>query len=68
MRKYRLADAPGDANTSTTTAAQRLATMWQLALDAWSFTGRALPDYARADAPIRLIRASSPDPRGSGSD
>jgi hypothetical protein len=42
--------------------------MWSLAADAWSFAGRALPSYTRADVPVRVIRASSPDLRSSSSD
>jgi len=55
VRKYRLADAPRD-DIALATAAERLAMMWPIALDAWSFTGRTLPDYARANAPVRVIR------------
>ena len=68
VRKYRLADAPRDDIALAATAAERLAMMWPIALDAWSFTGRSLPDYARADAPVRVIRALGPDQRSSGSD
>lgn len=32
---------------------QGLGMMWQLALDAWAMTGRPLPDYSRAQTPIR---------------
>ena len=38
------------------TAEERLASMWQLALDAWSIRGERLPDYERAQIPGRLIR------------
>jgi hypothetical protein len=37
------------------TAEQHLASMWQLALDAWSLRGEALPSYTRR-APGRVIR------------
>jgi len=33
-----------------------LAMMWQLALDAWAMTGKPLPEYSRAEAPVRCIR------------
>ena len=36
--------------------AERLASMWQLALDAWALRGEELPDYERADMPGELIR------------
>ncbi len=42
-----------------TTAAARLATMWQLALDAWAYRGEPLPEYDRAAMPGRLIRPGS---------
>lgn len=38
------------------TAEARLASMWQLALDAWTLSGRELPRYTRADMPGHLIR------------
>ena len=38
------------------TAEARLASMWQLALDAWALQGRELPRYTRAEMPGRLIR------------
>ncbi|MCB9698507.1 MAG: hypothetical protein H6738_17125 [Alphaproteobacteria bacterium] len=34
----------------------RLASMWQLALDAWAASGRPLPEYPRSAIPGRLIR------------
>lgn len=39
------------------TPEERLATMWQLALDSWSLSGLPLPDYARTAMPGRLIRS-----------
>ena len=38
------------------TPEERLASMWQLALDAWSLRGEALPSYTRAALPGRVIR------------
>lgn len=32
-----------------------LGMMWQLALDAWAMTGRALPDYPRAKIPVQRL-------------
>ncbi|MFK7988520.1 MAG: hypothetical protein AB8I08_21050 [Sandaracinaceae bacterium] len=40
---------------ATSTAAERLGMMWRLTLDAWTSMGRPIPDYARADAPGRVI-------------
>ena len=39
----------------TTTMEQRLAMMWQLALDAWEMTGKELPHYDRNDIPGILL-------------
>jgi hypothetical protein len=66
VRKYRLTETADDA-VPPPSATERLAMMWQLAVDAWSFAGRALPEYARADTPIRVLQAGNPDPRGSDS-
>lgn len=38
------------------TPQERLASMWQLALDAWSLRAEALPTYERAQIPGRLLR------------
>jgi len=56
VRKYRLGQEPSDDLSGTTTAEARLAMMWPLALEAWTLTGRPLPDYARCDTPMRCIR------------
>jgi len=56
VRVYRLGQEPPDRLDQTTTAEERLAMMWPLARDAWSLTGRPLPDYCREDAPVRLLR------------
>lgn len=56
--KTTLAEAPDAENLSaTTTAEQRLAMMWELAVAAWSLTGVPLPEYSRANMPGRVIRA-----------
>lgn len=56
VRKHRLGDEPSDDLSATTTAEQRLEMMWPLALEAWSLSGRPLPDYARSAAPVRRFR------------
>ena len=53
VRKLRLGDEPGDDLSATTTAEERLAMMWPLAVEAWSLTGRQMPEYRREDAPVR---------------
>jgi len=56
LRSYRLGSEPGDDLTAATTAEQRLAMMWELALQAWHLSGRELPTYARHEIPGKLIR------------
>ena len=38
------------------TPQERLASMWQLALDAWAMSGKPLPVYTRAEIPGVVIR------------
>ena len=58
VHKTTLAEQSTAAAPSASTAEERLAMMWQLALDAWALTGRAIPDYPRHEAPGRVIRAA----------
>ena len=55
MRKLRLGDESGDDLSGTTTAEERLAMMWPLAIEAWSLTGRPMPDYERRNTPVRWL-------------
>jgi hypothetical protein len=54
VRVYRLGAEPGDDLRATTTAEERLAMMWPLALEAWDCSGRLVPGYSRSDAPVSL--------------
>ncbi len=56
VRAYRLGEEPAEDLSAVTTAAERLAMMWPLALDAWAAAGRPLPDYPRHQAPVRIVR------------
>ena len=56
VKTFRLGEEPADDLSGTTTAAERIAMVWRLSLDAWALTGRPLPDYNRAQAPGRVIR------------
>jgi len=60
VRAYRLGAEPGDDLSASTSAEERLAMMWPLALEAWELTGRALPVYSRDDTPVsrRLLRSA----------
>lgn len=60
VRKLRLGHESGDDLSATTTAEDRLAMMWPLAVEAWSLTGRPMPNYKRQNAPIkRFSRGTS---------
>lgn len=52
VRAYRLGSEPADDLSAVTTAEERLAMMWPLALEAWELTGRPLPRYTRRETPI----------------
>jgi uncharacterized protein (DUF4415 family) len=51
-RAVKLGEEPGEDLSLWTTPAQRLEMMWTLALEAWSLTGRRLPEYERRDVPV----------------
>lgn len=55
MRKLRLGDEPGDDLSASTTAEERIAMMWPLAVEAWSLTGRPMPEYERRNAPVKWL-------------
>ncbi|MGE3772662.1 MAG: hypothetical protein AB7I32_07030 [Gammaproteobacteria bacterium] len=48
-------EAPSDMSAETA-----LASMWQLALDAWAMTGRPLPAYSRAETPVKRLTMDAP--------
>lgn len=52
VRIFRLGEEPGDDQSRLNTATERLAMMWDLARDAWSLSGRSLPDYTRPETPV----------------
>jgi hypothetical protein len=54
---HRLDASRSDSLSTTTTAQQRLAMMWPLALEAWRVSGTPIPDYTRSEIPSRVIRA-----------
>jgi hypothetical protein len=60
VRKYRLGEEPSEDLSATTTAAERLGMMWQLAQDAWAMAGRPIPDYPREQTPISKRRLHDP--------
>jgi len=52
VRRFRLGDEPGDDLSNTTSAAERVAMVWRLTLDAWAASGRPFPEYSREHTPI----------------
>jgi hypothetical protein len=56
IRVYRLGEEPEDDLGATTTPEERLAMLWELSLDTWTLAGRPLPEYSRAETPVRVIR------------
>jgi hypothetical protein len=51
-----LLDHGSDDLSATTTAEERLAMMWPLAVEAWRVANKAIPEYSREDTPSRIIR------------
>ena len=58
IRVYRLGAETSDDLSGSTTAEQRLAMMWPLTVEAWSLSGRDLPQYVRYETPITTRRSS----------
>jgi hypothetical protein len=52
VRRAPLVAPPDDDLSESTTAEERLAMMWPLALEAWAVAGLSLPDYPRDQAPV----------------
>jgi hypothetical protein len=64
VRRFTLDTQPGHDLSGETTEEERLEMMWPLALEAWTLTGAALPDYSRRDAPVHVLpMAASPRAR-----
>jgi hypothetical protein len=64
VRLYRLGEEPGDDQTGLNTPEERLAMMWDLAVDAWSLSGRPIPDYPRHETPVSCRAWSVDDDAG----
>lgn len=62
VRVFRLGEEPSDDLSDRTTAEERLAMMWPLAVDAWTTSGREFPEYPRHRMPGRVIRSSESGP------
>lgn len=62
VRRFKLGEEPSEDLRESTTADQRLAMMWPLALDAWASMGKPLPEYTRETMPGRVMRRGKPLP------
>jgi hypothetical protein len=56
-RVYRLGEEPGDDLSSSTTAAERVAMVWDLSARMWEMGGRPAPTYTRATMPVVVTRS-----------
>ncbi|GIW52050.1 MAG: hypothetical protein KatS3mg081_1405 [Gemmatimonadales bacterium] len=63
---FPLGSEPGSDLSGVTTPEQRLAMMWELALEAWELAGQALPTYDRASIPVRVRPLYPPADRLQG--
>ena len=55
-RKMTLEEAAQQEPAGPVPPAQLFQVMWQLAVDAWTLSGREIPTYSREDAPGKVIR------------
>ncbi|HVV52490.1 MAG TPA: hypothetical protein VHO06_22680 [Polyangia bacterium] len=62
VARFVLGQEPADDLSATTTASERIAMMWPLAVEAWRLAGREIPTYARAETPTRLFRPGEARP------
>jgi hypothetical protein len=52
---YRLADAPGDDLSASTTPAERFEMVAELSARMWELTGNATPSYTRKTIPVHVV-------------
>jgi hypothetical protein len=57
IRHFALGEEPNEDLRDSTTPEQRLGMMWELAVQAWTLSGRPLPTYERWEAPGLVRRA-----------
>ena len=61
VRRFRLGDEPDEDLSSTSTAEERLAMMWPLALDAFSLANESLESSPRSHWPVKVRRLGDPE-------
>jgi hypothetical protein len=59
VRAYRLGEEPSGDPLDRSTVDERIARVWPLTRAAWRVAGKAIPDYARGDAPGVLSRGGT---------
>ena len=59
VRVFKLQEQDTHDDIRSTTPAQRLAMMWQLALDAWAFKGEAVAELRLPRHIVRVLRRES---------
>ena len=62
IARFALGDESADDISAVTTAAERIAMMWPLAVAAWKLAGRPLPTYDRKSIPSRVFRSGERPP------
>jgi hypothetical protein len=62
VARLALGEEPTEDLSATTTASERIAMMWPLAVEAWRLAGREIPAYCRAEAPTRLFEPGESRP------
>jgi hypothetical protein len=61
VRRFRLGEEPGEDLCATTTAEERLAMMWPLALDAFSLVKTPVKAPPRTAWPVKVRRLGEPE-------
>ena len=56
IRKLKLGEEELVDPRDTSTVDERIALVWRLTRELWSFQGKSIPDYDRCDAPGVVIR------------
>ena len=56
IERYLLGHEPPDDLSGRTSATERIAMMWPLALESWKLAGLPIPAYSRENAPCRIVR------------
>jgi hypothetical protein len=60
LRRLPLDQEDGVHDLAALSASERFAMVWRLTQDAWAFRGEPIPDYARSQTPIHVMRRREP--------